>query len=163
MDLERLTKDILEFNNSKPDEAKNIIPSDREYRGNQHDLDTFINTIQYIEYKKGLKKKQRVISKKECVTYNNTDDMMAALAENQYKKQWSRLDVYSKKNKISEYIQKEVENGNIEESIMKECIAHLFRLIEQKKINKKGNIEYDPEKGIITNISKTVLDITNFQ
>ena len=51
MDLERLTKDILEFNNSKPDEAKNIIPSDREYRGNQHDLDTFINTIQYIEYR----------------------------------------------------------------------------------------------------------------
>ena len=158
MNLDKLTSDILEFNNSNPDEAKNIINSDKPYRGNQHDLDTFINTIQYIEYKKGLKKKTRIISQKELVTYDNPNDIMSILSDSQYKKQWSRLDVYSKKNKISEYIEKEVKKGNLNQELMKEYIAHLFRLIEQKKLNKKGNIEYDADNGIIINISTKLFE-----
>ena len=66
--------------------------------------------------------------------------------------------LYCKKEKISEYIEKEVDNGNIGQSSMKECIAHLFRLLEQKKLNKKGNIEYDSDNGKITSISKSLFD-----
>ena len=34
--------------------------------------------------------------------------------------------------------------------------AHLYRLLEQKKLNKKGNVEYDSDIGEITSITKTL-------
>ena len=158
MNLTELADSINKFNNSNPGEAKNVIKSDKEYRGNQYDLDNFINTIQYIEYKKTLKKKPLVGNPKEYVTHDNGDALLSILEEGQYKKKWSRLDTYCKREKISEYIEKEVDNGNIGQSNMKECIAHLFRLLEQKKLNKKGNIEYDSDNGKITSISKSLFD-----
>ena len=158
MNLTELAASINKFNNSIPGEARNVIKSDKEYRGNQYELDNFMNTIQYIEYKKTLKKKTQPVYQREYVTHDTGDALLSVLEEGQYKKKWSRLDTYCKREKISEYIQKEVDNGNIKQSIMKECIAHLFRLLEQKKLNKKGNIEYDSDNGKITSISKSLFE-----
>lgn len=162
MSFEKLHLSIQEFNQSNPSDSKNIIENNKEYRGNQHDLDTFNNTIQYIEYKKNLKKNKKTIKQKTVETYNDVESIQKSINELQYKKKWSRLDTYCKKEKISEYIEKEVGNGTIGKASMKECIAHLFRLLEQKKLNKKGNIEYDSDIGEITSISKNVLDTDFF-
>ena len=78
------------------------------------------------------------------------------MEERQFKKKWSRLDVYCKKQKIAQFIEKQVERGELDKACVKECIAHLYRLLEQKKLNKKGNIEYDSELGEITSISKSL-------
>ena len=148
-----LYSSIKNFNNSNPEDAKNIIESNTIYRGNQHDLDTFNNTIQYIEYKKNLRKNKKTTKVNTNETYNNLEELHKTIEESQYKKKWSRLDNYCKKQKISEYIEKEVKDGELEQSSMKDCIAYLYRLLEQRKLNKKGNIEYDSDNGQIISIS----------
>jgi len=149
---------VQEFNNSKPEESKNIIENNKEYRGNQHDLDTFNNTVQYIDYKKNLRKEKLSVKKVQAKTYDDYNSIQQAIEDSQYKKKWSRLDTYCKKVKISQYIEKQVESGEIENHLMKECIAHLYRLLEQKKLNKKGNVEYDSDIGEITSITKTLFN-----
>ena len=156
MSLQTLYDEIQKFNNGNQDSNKNVVNSNKEYRGNQHDLDTFNNTIQYIEYKKNLRKEKLTIRKVEAKTYDSYESVQQAIENSQYKKIWSKLDTYCKKVKISEYIENEVEEGRISRHLKKECIAHIFRLLEQKKLNKKGNIEYDSENGVITSISETL-------
>jgi hypothetical protein len=158
MDFQSLYSKIQNFNNTNPISTKNIVDFNKEYRGNQHDLDTFNNTVQYIEYKKNLRKEKLTIRKVSATTYDNYDSIQEAIENSQYKKKWSRLDTYCKKVKISEYIEKQTDSGEIEQLIMKDCIAHLYRLLEQKKLNKKGNIEYDSDKGVITSISQTLFN-----
>ncbi len=159
MNLAILTESINKFNNTSVEDSRNKIESSKPYRGNQHDLDTFNNTIQYIEYKKNLRKNKKNI---KIPQNNNVFDDMESLQEklynDQFKKNWSRLDVYSKKTKISEYMEELVKDKKIEEENVKNIIANIYRLLEQKKLNKKGNIEYDSENGKILSISKHILE-----
>ena len=85
---------VQEFNNSKPEESKNIIENNKEYRGNQHDLDTFNNTVQYIDYKKNLRKEKLSVKKVQAKTYDDYNSIQQAIEDSQYKKKWSRSDTY---------------------------------------------------------------------
>ena len=52
MDLSHIIQEVDHFNNSNINDGANEYKSTKEYRGNQHELDTYLNTIRYMEYKK---------------------------------------------------------------------------------------------------------------
>jgi len=50
--FKNIKEDIQKFNNSHNSDIPNELEKIpiKEYRGNQHDLDTYLNTINYMEY-----------------------------------------------------------------------------------------------------------------
>ena len=101
--LKQLQQNIHKFNSLEKDGIP-VNPTTeikKEYRGNQHDLDTYLNTINYMEYVKNNKKNGR---KTQVISHENTFSDISSLQEhfetNQYMKKWSRLDLFLKKNKI---------------------------------------------------------------
>ena len=100
MNISQIIDDINIFNNSNPEDAKNQLISKKEYRGNQHELDTYINTMKYLEYKKNIRKnvkKPKVLTQEN--TFENDSSIQAHFEATQYKKKWSRLDNYLKLKK----------------------------------------------------------------
>lgn len=142
MDLDRLLQDILKFNQSKPNDGANDSKPKTTYRGNQHDLDTFMNQVRYMEYLKSTRQNSRsdkIIS--EDNTLDSVDDMMNLIEKNQYKRKWGRLDNYLKKNKIKEYLQHLVSINTIPSNKYEYYSNKILHLLENKKLNSK--IEYD--------------------
>tara|TARA_B100000941_G_C28456152_1_gene528043 strand:- start:154 stop:645 length:492 start_codon:yes stop_codon:yes gene_type:complete len=154
--LNSLIIDINKFNNVKNEidftEKKTNIP-EKMYRGNQHDLDTYLNTIKYMEYKKKLRKNVR--QSKEISsenTFNNLDDIHKHLEKNQFNCKWSRLDNYLKKIKLKEYINAQIKDDKLCQSKKEEVFKKLINLLNKKKLNKSTEIVYDIVEGKISKI-----------
>tara|TARA_B100000575_G_scaffold222939_1_gene183350 strand:+ start:4655 stop:5134 length:480 start_codon:yes stop_codon:yes gene_type:complete len=151
--LDNLITDILQFNESNPTDSKNKIENKKEYRGNQHDLDTYLNTVRYMEYQKNIRKnvrKTKVIGEEN--TFNSVEDIQSHLEKNQFKKKWSRLDTYLKKIKLKEFVDVQVESGKILLSNKDSTYKNLLNLLQDKKLNKKNEISYDEVNGKIIKI-----------
>ena len=69
MNIDTIIQDINNFNTSNPEDAKNKLISNKEYRGNQHELDSYISTMKYLEYKKNIRKN---IQQSKVVSNENT-------------------------------------------------------------------------------------------
>ena len=153
--LKQLQNNIQQFNSME--ENNNLLQPvpqiKKDYRGNQHDLDTYLNTINYMEYVKNNRKngrKTQVLGHEN--TFNDISSIQAHFETNQYRKKWSRLDLFLKKNKIKEFLENKVK----EEVIIKDKKEHYFKLLtnllNNKKLNKKYEIIYDENNGYIIDI-----------
>ena len=153
--LKQLQQNIHKFNSlEKVDIPVNpTIEIKKEYRGNQHDLDTYLNTINYMEYVKNNKKNGR---KTKVISHENTFSDISSLQEyfetNQYMKKWSRLDLFLKKNKIKEFLEKKVNDEVISDNKKEHYFRLLTNLLNNKKLNKKSEVVYDENNGYIVDI-----------
>lgn len=153
--LKQLQQNIHKFNSlEKVDIPVNpTIEIKKEYRGNQHDLDTYLNTINYMEYVKNNKKNGR---KTKVISHENTFSDISSLQEhfetNQYMKKWSRLDLFLKKNKIKEFLEKKVKDEVISDNKKEHYFRLLTNLLNNKKLNKKSEVVYDENNGYIVDI-----------
>lgn len=119
----------------------------------QYTMNQFLYKLSYNEYKKKLNKHYKPPSNiDDVVVYENTEQLTQELEKNQYKKKWSKLDNYSKKVKINEYITGLVANNTIQENQKMTIIRKLEQLVADKKLNKKNEIQYDEINGYITDI-----------
>tara|TARA_B100000902_G_scaffold366329_1_gene388015 strand:+ start:131 stop:619 length:489 start_codon:yes stop_codon:yes gene_type:complete len=153
MELSQLIKQINTFNNSALNEGKNEYLSNKEYRGNQHDLDSYLNTIRYMEYQKSVRKNVRqtkVISEEN--TFSDFNSIQEHLEKNQFKTRWSRLDSYLKTKKLEEYVKKNITDNKIKETDYTKFITLLKCKLHAKELNKKNEVTYDEENGIILKI-----------
>ena len=153
MDLTKLINEVNEFNNSTLDSGKNEYKSTKEYRGNQHELDTYLNTIRYMEYKKNTRKNVRQsVTISEENTFSDYNALQAHLEKNQYKKKWSRLDSCLKTKKLEEYVHNLIKSDKIKEFDYERYISLLKRKLSNKELNKKSEVTYDEEIGEIKHI-----------
>lgn len=153
--LEQLQNNIKKFNSIQ--ENDNSLPLKmevkKEYRGNQHDLDTYLNTINYMEYIKNNRKNGR---KTQVISHENTFSDISSLQKHfettQYMKKWSRLDLFLKKNKIKEFLEKKIRDNIISSDKKEHYFKLLINLLNDKKLNKKSEIVYDENNGYIIDI-----------
>jgi len=126
----------------------------KEYRGNQHDLDVFNQQISLYEYRRMIHKSklQSGMAPKIIDKYATIDDLQHKLDEKQYKKKWTKLDLFSKKNKLKEYLNTSIVNGIIQSHQLEYCYKKLEEMIIDKKITKQSEIDYNSEEGIINDI-----------
>jgi len=153
MNLSELISDIASFNNSDASSAKNDCLPSKNYRGNQHELDTYLNTINYLEYKKSIRK--NVIQTKVVChenTFTDTESVQKHFEETQYKKKWSRLDSYLKQKKIEEFVKNKVCENVINSETELKYKTLLIKQLHDKKLNNKKDITYDEINGIISDI-----------
>ena len=66
-----------------------------------------------------------------------------------YNKTWKKLPIFHKIVKIEEFIKDLVDDKNLQNEIIKE----LTKLVEDKKLNRAGIVDYDSQKGKILSIS----------
>ena len=127
--------------------------SKREYKGNQYELDMFKQKIQYIEYKKHNAKNKKVNpnANKVNTVFANTDELEKELDKTAYKKPWARLDMYSKKKKIKEYLESQIQLGELKGTI-DIYYPKMEQMIHEKKLTKKSEVDYDQETCTITRI-----------
>lgn len=150
MNLSHIIQEVDKFNNSNINDGANEYKSTKEYRGNQHELDTYLNTIRYMEYKKNVRKnvrQQKTISEEN--TFSDYNALQSHLEETQYKKKWSRLDSYLKTKKIEEYVKNLIKDDKIKEYDYERYMALMKKRLSEKLLNKKNEVTYDDEVGII--------------
>jgi hypothetical protein len=125
----------------------------KEYRGNQYELDQFKNKISYMEYKKlNAKNKKQLIVKNNVDLVETVDELEAKLLDNQFKKKWTKLDIYSKKVKLKEYLDDLYKKNELTEVQFELIYKQLETLIIEKKLSKKTDILYNETIGKITEI-----------
>lgn len=147
---------IISSSESKEEKVAPI----KEYRGNQFDLDKFKSTISYMEYiKNNSKNKKQLIHEKVSTLYNCDDELSNKLNELSLKKKWNRLDMYSKKTRIKEYLTRMVEQGEINPIEQEYIQKKLEKMVLEKKLTKNTELEYDENDGVIKDIPilKTLL------
>jgi len=153
MNLAELISDIASFNNSNAESAKNDCQPVKNYRGNQHELDTYLNTIKYMEYKKQIRKN---VKQTKVVSHENTfmdnESVQKHFEESQYKKKWSRLDNFLKRKKIEEFIKKKLDENIINLENESKYKIMLIKQLNNKKLNTKKDITYDEINGTISDI-----------
>jgi hypothetical protein len=157
MNIRELRKEISNFN--KKSESliinNNIIEDKpiKNYRGNQFDLEKFQNTMSYMEYVKNNSKNKKVfVNQKTYFVHDNITDLSNKLDEISFKKKWGRLDNYSMKNRINEYLERIVELGEINPFEKEYIQKKLEKLALEKKLNKVSELVYDDKEGKISNI-----------
>lgn len=125
----------------------------KEYRGNQYELDQFKNKISYMEYKKlNAKNKKQLTVKNNVDLVETFDELEAKLLDNQFKKKWTKLDIYSKKVKLKEYLEELYKKNELTEDQYELIYKQLETLIIEKKLSKKTDILYNETNGKITEI-----------
>jgi hypothetical protein len=153
--FKNIKEDIQKFNNSHNSDIPNELEKIpiKEYRGNQHDLDTYLNTINYMEYIKNNRKngrKTKVISHEN--TFDNISSLQDHLEKTQFNKKWSRLDNYLKKIKLKEFLKNKIKNEIIAEEKYDFYYSILINMLNNKKLNKKTELIYDEENANIVDI-----------
>ena len=148
MNFDELKEKIQKFNDNDSTGKVTLIEN-KNYRGNQHDLQTFMQRVSFEEYKKKVKK--TYVQKNETI-YSSADDIQEMLEKSQYKKKWGRLDNYCKKVKIKEYLNNLINNGDLNKDKYDEYFEWCEDKIKKKKLNKKNEIDYNDVEGKINKI-----------
>ena len=73
------------------------------------------------------------------------------------------LDKYQKKRKIKEYLDKFVEEDKLDESISKKLYDKLCELVNNNKIKKTSDVEYNKETFSIISIKCLKIDNNNYK
>jgi len=95
----------------------------------------------------------------ECIlsdeNYTDTETTSAIFSENTnceefyYKKPWNKLNIIHKKIKIKEFVNKLIIKSDEKQKLNKK----LINLLNDKKLNKKDDVDYDSINGKIISIS----------
>lgn len=104
-----------------------------------------MDSVSIVKYYKDLKN-DRLKSDKNIVYVQNEEDLFQEINDFNDNKPWPKLDNYTKKKKITDFVNKLIIENPVfnKEQISKE----LLLLLEEKKINKK-NIELNDSNHII--------------
>lgn len=114
---------------------------------------TIVNELEIIKQQTCCKIDNTSNTSNTTVGYNSLNNIEAFLNNtviNIYCRPWNKLESKLKKNKIKEYIDKEVADKNLEYDKSISIINELYKSIDFKK---KIKIEYDIEKCIITKLN----------
>lgn len=109
-------------------------------KNNNHEYDNILNN--YIEENNITNE----IIESENLTITESINTMSD--DYIYKKPWNKLNIIHKKIKIKEFIN----NLNIEKKEKQNLINKFILLVNEKKITKKNDINYDEDNGVITSI-----------
>jgi hypothetical protein len=105
-----------------------------------------IDSVSIIKYYKDLKN-DRLKSDNNIVYVQNEEDLFKEMNMANDNKPWSKLDNYTKKKKILDFLEKLItKEVDLDK---KEINVELFKMLDDKKITKK-NIEFDEHNNIIT-------------
>lgn len=147
--IETLRKELNEFNTNNELSINNGTQEPtRNMVGNQFDLNNFQFRVSYLEYQKSISKSKKDIKTKPLSKMLETqDDLERELGKNRFDKPWSKLDIFAKKTKIKEYLEDKYPNN------VSEYMLILEPLLQNKKLNKKTDVNYDSENEKIININ----------
>ena len=105
-----------------------------------------IDSVSIIKYYKDLKN-DRLKSDNNIVYVQNEEDLFKEMNMANDNKPWPKLDIYTKKKKILDFLEKLItKEVDLDK---KEINVELFKMLDDKKITKK-NIEFDEHNNIIT-------------
>jgi len=159
MILNNIKENIKKFNNSENSNHYDLKSKEldkipiKEYRGNQHDLDTYLNTLNYMEY---IKNNRKNVRKTKVISHENTFDNVSSLQDHfektQFNKKWSRLDTFLKKKKLNEFIMNKINTEVIPEEKYDYYYNILINMLNDKLLNKKSEIVYDEVNANIVDI-----------
>lgn len=110
--------------------------------GNTYALNQYQFNQSRLDYQRNLHKK-----KQDITTYENNQEFFDMLMKNDYSKPWSRLSLYQKKTKLTEYVQS-LTTINMQQR--KEKLSEYLKKINDKQFQK--NIQYDQSTQVIKNI-----------
>lgn len=103
-----------------------------------------IDSVSVIKYYKDLKNER--IRDEDVRLETDVDDVFTAVQASADNKPWPRLDKYSKKKKIQQFVDKLLEQSKIEDKLT--VLEELYQMLETKKINKK-TIDLDVSNDIV--------------
>jgi hypothetical protein len=115
-----------------------------------------LNMINYLKKNINLNvnnKKPEIIHLEPEI--NNKEETLVLndyLTKYAFHRKWQKLAVVHKKMKIKEYISTKLPI-KISKNEQEKIIEQLYDLVDQKKLNKKGTVNYDVTYATITNIS----------
>ena len=105
-----------------------------------------IDSVSIIKYYKDLKN-DRLKSDNNIIYVQNEEDLFKEMNMANDNKPWPKLDNYTKKKKILDFLEKLItKEVDLDK---KEINVELFKMLDDKKITKK-NIEFDEHNNIIT-------------
>lgn len=139
--IETLRRELNEFNtNNEMSEKNNVEEPIRNMVGNQFDLNNFQFRVSYLEYQKSISKtKKDVKIKPQSKMLETQDELERELEKNRFNKQWSKLDIFAKKTKIREYLEDKYPDK------ISHYMSILENLLQNKKLNKKTDVDYNSE------------------
>ena len=142
--------------------------SDIKLTKRSYALDQFIRKRDYIQKKLKEKREDRLKYKVTYSEIDNIDDFLNQKEDKQFRKNWKSLDLWLKKNRILDYIERYLNNEieiKFDSNEDKESVDKFIKLLN-KKITKKSNdyinkvinkleksIQYDKKEGIIKKIN----------
>lgn len=129
--------------------------------GGQYDLDKHKYRISQIEYRKLISKNKKQVhtNPNGKVVYEDANELMDKLETQKYKKKWSRLNAFCKKDRIKQYLAKLVDSNELTKNASEIAYKHLCTMINTDLLSKKEDIEYNDADGYIVYINKNHIDI----
>ena len=111
-----------------------------------------IDSVSVIKYYKDLKNER--IRADDFKLETDVDEVFSAVQASSDNKPWPKLDTYTKKKKIQQFVDKLLELGKIEDKTT--VLEELFQMLSSKKITKK-TIEMDQSNCIQSLASYSLL------
>lgn len=148
MEFEDIIESISKFNNDKNHKntvLNNNLPEiSKDIKGNQYDLEQHNWKIQYYKYKKSQRDAKKGIIEKNNTELSCIDTVQDTLQQNEFKKDWNKMNIPCKKIKITEYLNNFLENNNLKKDIYDDIKRYLFIKVCNKQIKGK-DVFYDKE------------------
>lgn len=146
--LENIIESLQVDNSNKEEKEKKI-----SVNLNSHSRE--FKNIQFRSqmYKNSQVKKQE---KENVVKEVKVKEFLDEDISNVYNRPWNKLENGFKKNRIGNFIDRETKEKNLTLKQKDKLKVLLYGAVDNKYLNKKSDVEYDIEKGIIENI--TILD-----
>lgn len=143
MEFCELVTRIKEFNKCDGDHYNDILNNTNNIRHNENkkQLNEFNWKMRVKNYREKIHNEKIGRSKKPTKVINSINDIQAIMEKKNKNKKWGRLDLYTKKEKVREYIQTLYNNNLISDTETE--IDFLFNELRNKKINKKSDLVYD--------------------
>lgn len=85
------------------------------------------------------------IVKKPISKLTSIDSFMNNIVINKYSRNWSRLEIKLRQNKLEEYCKDKQDEYNLNDNKVFELKNILFSLLRKSKLNKISEIKYDKE------------------
>lgn len=151
-DIKTIRNNILKLNSSLNYKIDSTIKESniRNIQGNKYELSQFQYKVSSLNYKRSIKKNMNK-APENINNLNNMDELSKFIQENDYKKKWSKLDNFQKKQKIIEYVKLLGHNDLITKGLQ---LRHQLLIKLKNNELKSGNVvEYDENNSLIKNIS----------
>tara|TARA_E500000178_G_C16610923_1_gene569012 strand:- start:28 stop:417 length:390 start_codon:yes stop_codon:yes gene_type:complete len=100
--------------------------------------------------------------KKPISKLTSIDSFMNNIVINKYSRNWSRLEIKLRQNKLQEYCKDKQDEYNLDDNKVLELKNILFSLLRKSKLNKISEIKYDKETTKILEIKCLEYSENNF-